>query len=294
MDFSQCHNSILQLCKKDSKADWVAVTDSESAYSKSAVQSRKYFEAIGMSDTFHILVNGAEVQKLTFDDSGDTDFENTIYEFLLESVPDIQRAVYYGHFTQNMKIMEYLNARPNVVTRFNDDILKAEPAKLDLIQNTYDGAYYGSDDAAVTMWLVTDLGKIQGWELAKELIEFQLDSIQTRVAIIHCGDADQKINDAIQSKTKSISELFEILSGNEDLDSYPLATKSNICEKVKLESVVVNGLIYSNASKYSAADFSLLASISLQSGAATLQSVLESENGDMIMKTASALRQVSF
>jgi len=280
------HNA---LDKKDSKADWTAVTDSESAYSKSAVQSRKYFEAIGMSDTFHILVNGAEVQKLTFDDSGDTDFENTIYEFLLESVPDIQRAVYYGHFTQNMKIMEYLNARPNVVTRFNDDILKAEPAKLDLIQNTYDGAYYGSDDAAVTMWLVTDLGKIQGWELAKELVEFQLDSTQTRVAIIHCGDADQKINDAIQSKTKSISELFEILSGNEDLDKYPLATKSSICEKVKLESVVVNGLIYSNASKYSAADFSLLASISLQSGAATLQSVLESEDGDMIMKTASAL-----
>ena len=49
--------------------------------------------------------------------------------FLLECGPEILRAVYYSHLTNNFNVVDFLNRRPNVVTRFNDAILKATPQK---------------------------------------------------------------------------------------------------------------------------------------------------------------------
>ena len=43
------------------------------------------------------------------------------------------------------------------------------------------------------MWLVTDLDTVGGYEVAKELADFQLDSHVPRFAIIHCSDQAAKI-----------------------------------------------------------------------------------------------------
>ena len=70
----------------------------ESVYYKSAVASANYFKSLGMKSESTILVNGALVPDLTFDEDGE--IEQKVYEFLLEAVPDIQRAVYYGQLDQ--------------------------------------------------------------------------------------------------------------------------------------------------------------------------------------------------
>ena len=73
--------------------------------------------------------------------------------------------------------------------------------RIDLINNEYKGAYYG-EGSSITFWLVTDLSQIGGWEVAKSLVEFSLESKDSRIAIINCGQA-AKIDDAIQSKKHS-------------------------------------------------------------------------------------------
>ena len=286
-DVSLAKFSQTELNKKDSKANWGEIMEPESAYYKTAKAQRVYFNSLGLSSSPTILVNGNEVPGLSYQNTESNPFENNVYEFLLECVPEIQRAVYYGHLSNNVNVVDFLNRRSNVVTRFNDAILKATPQKLDLITNEYNGQYYG-DGASITMWLITDLSTIGGFEVAKELADFQLDSHDSRFAIINCGSA-AKIDDAIQSGKLSTSQVLDLLNGQEDLDSYEVAAKSSICSSVSMNSVVVNGLIYPNAEKFTKADFGLLASIARQGGAGDIKSALKTNNGDMVMKTASAL-----
>ena len=106
----------------------------DSDYFERAISSGKYFKSLGMTSGTHILVNGAMVPDLVFDDS--SGIEDKIYEFLLEAVPDIQRAVYYGQIQQGANLVEYLNARPQVVTRFNKAILNAPVDLMDLSESS--------------------------------------------------------------------------------------------------------------------------------------------------------------
>ena len=75
----------------------------DSAYFEAAKKSAKYFKSLGMGPGTHILCNGAEIGGLTF--SGEEGIEEKVYEFLLEAVPEIQRAVYYGQIGQ-VKIIQ--------------------------------------------------------------------------------------------------------------------------------------------------------------------------------------------
>ena len=92
------------------------------------------------------------------------------------------------------------------------------------------------------------------------------------------------MNDAIQSGQKTLDEIFEILMGNEDLEQYPVASSVALCKQLRVNSVVVNGLVYENTGDFTAADFSLLSSIALQSGALELQNVLNTEDGARVEK----------
>jgi len=276
------------LTKKDSKANWDEITAKDSAYWTKAKSSAASFASLGLASSPTILVNGAQVPGLSYANSDANPFENNVYEYLLECVPEIQRAVYYGHLTNSVPVSDFLNRRPNVVTRFNDAILKANPSKLDLINNVYTGQYYGDGAASITMWLVVDMGKIDGWEVAKEMVDYQLNAKDSRIAIINCGSAG-KIDDAIQSGKLTTSQILDLLNAHEDLAEYDVAVKADVCAKISLDSVVVNGLVYPGAREFTTADFNLLASIARQGGAADIKEALGSDNGDLVMKTASAL-----
>ena len=78
--------------------NWDSVLSADSAYVESAKKSAKYFKSLGMGPGTHILCNGAEIPGLSF--SPDEGIEEKVYEFLLEAVPEIQRAVYYGQIGQ--------------------------------------------------------------------------------------------------------------------------------------------------------------------------------------------------
>ena len=76
-----------------SKANWDEILAPGSAYWEEAKASAKYFNSLGLSNSPAILVNGNPIPGLSFQDSESNPFENNVYEFLLECVPEIQRAV---------------------------------------------------------------------------------------------------------------------------------------------------------------------------------------------------------
>ena len=55
--------------------------------------------------------------------------------------------------------------------------------------------------------------QVGGWEIARKLVEYQLDSQTSRIAIINCGK-ENKLNDAIQSGSKTLADIYELLLGN--------------------------------------------------------------------------------
>lgn len=238
-----------------------------------------------MASGTHILVNGAMVPDLVFDDS--SGIEDKIYEFLLEAVPDIQRAVYYGQIQQGANFIEFLNNRPQVVTRFNKAILNAPADLLDLGRVSYPGLYYGGGKA-VTVWAVADLTTTEGVNLVKEAVTYQLGDDQTRLAIIHCGK-ETVLWDVIESHNFALSEIVEILSGNEEAHSEYTGSVLPICSQLTLNTIYVNGQKYINAESFVSADIALTVSLAVQGGARKIAESLPDLDADTIMKVISAL-----
>ena len=72
-------------------------------------------------------------------------------------------------------MIEWLNARAQVVTRFNRAILDAPNNLIDLDHIGFTGKYLGTGKAS-TIWVVTDLNTEVGKNLLRESVTFLLDT----------------------------------------------------------------------------------------------------------------------
>ncbi len=232
--------------KKLTGVDKDIITAEESEAYKNAFKMMNFGRAIGVGEDSSILINGAALKNLAFEDG----MEEIVYQELLDAVPDIQRAIYYGTYRGETSFVEYFNSRGGVVTRFNQEILKAPVVNIDLTNIQYDGEYHG--DGNICTFLVTTYS--ENSPVAQEALAYLKTSTSSRTAIIDCSQS------------------------------------SKICETLEKNAIYVNGRAYTkNTDNFTAADFALLETLAIQFGANKIAHLLKSFDNDVIMKTINVL-----
>ncbi|XP_053563810.1 UDP-glucose:glycoprotein glucosyltransferase 2 [Bombina bombina] len=198
------------LKKEFPQADVNHVLGLHSEYSLKLKAGAAFYKKSGLGVLPQVLFNGVPFNSEEMDVE---EMETVILQKIIDATGFFQRAVFMGHLTDQMDIMDYLMDQPNVVTRMNPSILTNERTYLNFISRsaTYSLQDYGifsyldiqdknfviaenmkyltkeDEDViyAVTIWIIADFDKPSGRQLLAKAVKHMKKSSISRLGILN-------------------------------------------------------------------------------------------------------------